>query len=214
MQYCGFSNFYSAMSGDIDNLSAMGEMEEMWSNQRPRTQGKEEEMHGSHHGLRDLTGREQSVLSLLAEGKTDSEIADTLGIHVCTTNTHVSNILGKLGVQNRVQAAVRWDRYTRRRASAARRPPARRVMRKTVKARPEEMDLPFTDREQEVLVLLAKGYTNQRVARALNIGARTAAFHVENVLEKLAVSNRTEAVVRAIQLRQLNVMGFPFTPSK
>ena len=60
--------------------------------------------------LRDLTCREREVLALLAEGRTDLEIAEALCISTCTASTHVRNLLGKLGVKNRVQAAVLWDR--------------------------------------------------------------------------------------------------------
>ncbi len=55
----------------------------------------------------DLTEREGEVLSLLAEGKENSQIAEELFISVQTVKNHVSNILAKLKVDNRVQAAVR-----------------------------------------------------------------------------------------------------------
>lgn len=60
-----------------------------------------------------LTGRERDVLRLLAEGKTDMEIAPALDLSKGTVSTHVRNILAKLNVENRVQAAVAWDRWTR-----------------------------------------------------------------------------------------------------
>lgn len=63
--------------------------------------------------LSDLTGREREVLALLAEGRSNPEIAEALSISVHTANNHVRNILDKLGVNNRVQAAVLWERYVR-----------------------------------------------------------------------------------------------------
>lgn len=63
--------------------------------------------------MRNLTVREREVLALVAEGKTNSEIAETLSIERVTVNTHVHNLLGKLGVRNRVQAAILWERYKR-----------------------------------------------------------------------------------------------------
>ena len=57
----------------------------------------------------------------------------------------------------------------------------------------------LTDREIEVLRLMAKGWTNARIARELGIRERTVAFHVEKVLAKLGAGNRTEAVVEAIR---------------
>lgn len=53
-----------------------------------------------------LTDRETEVLRLLAEGQANKEIARTLTIGEKTVKTHVSNILGKLGVQSRTQAAL------------------------------------------------------------------------------------------------------------
>lgn len=53
-----------------------------------------------------LTERETDVLRLLAEGKANKEIAQALGIGEKTVKTHVSNILAKLGVQSRTQAAL------------------------------------------------------------------------------------------------------------
>ena len=55
----------------------------------------------------DLTGREQEVLTLLCQRfRTDAEIADQLFISPYTVGKHVSNLLGKLGVANRRQAAA------------------------------------------------------------------------------------------------------------
>jgi DNA-binding NarL/FixJ family response regulator len=55
---------------------------------------------------RELTGRELDVLKLLAEGKGNIEIADVLAISPKTVQHHVSNILDKVGAENRIQAAV------------------------------------------------------------------------------------------------------------
>jgi DNA-binding NarL/FixJ family response regulator len=54
-----------------------------------------------------LSARELEVLERVAEGKTDHEIADELSIGPASVRNHVSNILIKLQVENRVQAAVR-----------------------------------------------------------------------------------------------------------
>jgi DNA-binding NarL/FixJ family response regulator len=53
-----------------------------------------------------LTDRETDVLKLLAAGKANKEIASELSIGEKTVKTHVSAILGKLGVQSRTQAAL------------------------------------------------------------------------------------------------------------
>ncbi|MBL8100804.1 MAG: response regulator transcription factor [Anaerolineales bacterium] len=56
----------------------------------------------------------------------------------------------------------------------------------------------LTHQELETLKLLAKGWTNQQIALALDISTNTAAFHVTNVMKKLGVSSRMEAAVWAI----------------
>lgn len=53
-----------------------------------------------------LTDREMEVLLLIAQGKSNQEIADELFIALKTVKTHVSNILSKLEVQDRTQAVV------------------------------------------------------------------------------------------------------------
>jgi len=59
--------------------------------------------------LTKLTHREREVLAGLVEGKTDPEIAQRLRVSKYTISTHVRNLLKKLEVDNRVQAAVLWE---------------------------------------------------------------------------------------------------------
>ena len=54
----------------------------------------------------DLTNREQEILMLIAQGNSNQEIADALFITLKTVKTHVSNILAKLEVDDRTQAAI------------------------------------------------------------------------------------------------------------
>jgi DNA-binding NarL/FixJ family response regulator len=61
---------------------------------RPRTAGA------------DLTPREREVLSLIAQGASNRQIAETLVVSERTARTHVSAILGKLGLASRTQAAL------------------------------------------------------------------------------------------------------------
>ena len=53
---------------------------------------------------------------------------------------------------------------------------------------------PLTERESEVLGLLAKGLANKQIAAALGISEHTVKFHVSSIYSKLNVTNRTEAV--------------------
>ncbi len=57
----------------------------------------------------------------------------------------------------------------------------------------------LTVREREILALLAKGYDNQRIADESFISLKTVKTHVSNILSKLSVSDRTQAVVYAFQ---------------
>jgi NarL family two-component system response regulator LiaR len=61
--------------------------------------------------INELTARELTVLKLLAKGYSDQRIADDLLISVRTVSAHVHNILGKLGLENRTQAALYALRY-------------------------------------------------------------------------------------------------------
>lgn len=54
----------------------------------------------------DLTEREMEVLQLIAKGKSNQEVADELFIGIKTVKFHVTNILAKLGVEDRTQAAI------------------------------------------------------------------------------------------------------------
>jgi NarL family two-component system response regulator LiaR len=59
------------------------------------------------------------------------------------------------------------------------------------------VDFHLTDRELEVLVLLAEGLTNQQSAQKLSISQSTLKFHMTNIFEKLGVQTRSEALVLA-----------------
>ena len=59
------------------------------------------------------------------------------------------------------------------------------------------VDFQLTDRELEVLVLLAEGLTNQQSAAKLSISQSTLKFHMNNIYQKLGVQTRSEALVLA-----------------
>ena len=58
----------------------------------------------------------------------------------------------------------------------------------------------ITPREAEVLKLLARGKTNPQIAQDLEVSRGTVKIHVQNIISKLGVSDRTQAAVRAIEL--------------
>ncbi len=66
--------------------------------------------------------------------------------------------------------------------------------------RPEALPQSFpdlTDREREILDLIAQGRSNAEIARELSLSAKTVANHVSNILSKLQVADRAQAMLRA-----------------
>ena len=58
----------------------------------------------------------------------------------------------------------------------------------------------LTDREQEVLKLIAHGFSNKEISCRLVISESTVQNHVHHIYEKLGISNRVQAVAHALQL--------------
>ena len=68
--------------------------------------------------------------------------------------------------------------------------------------RPSDLPLspdPLSDRELEVLRLVARGLTNQEIADTLIIGERTVGNHISSILSKLHLANRTQAALYALR---------------
>ena len=57
----------------------------------------------------------------------------------------------------------------------------------------------LTQREKQVIALLAEGASNKLIARRLDISVHTAKFHVAAILEKLGAVNRTDAIAIAMR---------------
>ena len=77
----------------------------------------------------------------------------------------------------------------------------RRLMQEFTPSKPrtEPAQEPLSDREIEVLRLVAKGYSNHTIAEHLIISPKTAKTHVSNILSKLGLASRTQAAVYALK---------------
>lgn len=77
----------------------------------------------------------------------------------------------------------------------------RRLMQEftPAKPKPESTSEPLSEREIEVLKLVARGCSNQQIAEQLIISPKTAKTHVSNILSKLGLASRTQAAVYALK---------------
>ncbi len=69
----------------------------------------------------------------------------------------------------------------------------------TLSGRTPSTDCPLSEREMQVLALIAEGRTNQEIADRLILSPTTIKTHVQNILQKLDVSDRTQAAVYAVR---------------
>jgi two-component system NarL family response regulator len=58
----------------------------------------------------------------------------------------------------------------------------------------------LTEREVELLRLLAAGRSNKDIAQTLSLSENTVKYHIKNILQKLDVHNRTEAAAHAVRI--------------
>ena len=66
-------------------------------------------------------------------------------------------------------------------------------------------DNPLTERERELLDLLALGYSNKELASAFSISIKTIEYHISSIFKKTHASKRTEAVVNASKFEWLKI---------
>ena len=82
-------------------------------------------------------------------------------------------------------------------------PQVARLLARRIRTRRDDAPAhePLTEREREVLSLVAKGHSNKEIAALLDITERTARTHVSNILGKLDLASRTQAALWAIEHR-------------
>ncbi len=74
-----------------------------------------------------------------------------------------------------------------------------RLLKHMTSSEPSADPILLSEREIEILKLVASGKSNQSIADQLSISENTVKYHLKNILQKLGVSNRTEAVTIAMQ---------------
>lgn len=92
-------------------------------------------------------------------------------------------------IQTAMRGESAWTREELRRVTGALATP--RIV--------SDVEVPLTQRESEVLRQLANGLTNKEIAQALNISYETVKEHVQHILRKIGVSDRTQAAVWAVR---------------
>lgn len=92
-------------------------------------------------------------------------------------------------IRTAVRGELNWSRDELRRVTGALSTP--RIV--------SDVEVPLTQRESEVLEQLANGLTNKEIALALGISYETVKEHVQHILHKIGVSDRTQAAVWAVR---------------
>ena len=104
-----------------------------------------------------------------------------------------------LAMRSIAAGASWWDELATSQIQAAMAQSGESSVPKPVTSRGDGAIEELTQREQEILSLIAQGYSNQDIAHALHIAPGTVRVHVHAILQKLGVRDRTQAVVRLLQ---------------
>ncbi len=132
-------------------------------------------------GALPLTVREAEVLAWATLGHTNARIATRLVVSELTVKKHMENVLRKLGVRNRIEAAA-LARTTWARASVEPPSPSRSELRSAL-----------TARQREVLSTAAAGRSRRSIADELGIAPGTVKRHLEDAYRRLGVEGRAPA---------------------
>lgn len=154
-----------------------------------------------------LTHQQRRVLVLLCQGRTNKQIAESLGLKEPTVKTHVSGVLRRLGVKSRTQAVLLCQHGARRKGSQEM--PLRAVGRPCGESGGlSRRLLLLTERELQVLQMVRQGLFNKQIAFALGVCQATVKAHVGEILRKLGVTTRTQIVIEVSKLNS-GALGAP-----
>ena len=145
----------------------------------------------------DLTEREREVLRRITDGQSTRQIARGLDITPSTARTHAQNVLVKLGVRSRVQAAAAVAAPATRTPVplSAPAPPHVPAAGPSALSPPSTVDPLSTlaPRERDVLACMVEGLTRAAIADRLCLSPHTVRTHAHNILGKLGVHSTLEA---------------------
>ena len=75
---------------------------------------------------------------------------------------------------------------------------------KRIQRENSDVNLDLSEREQQILQLIADGQMNKEIARSLTISTETVKWHIKNIYAKLKVNSRTQAMSRALEMKLLD----------
>lgn len=155
-------------------------------------------------GSANLTNKEREFIQLVGEGCTGEEIAERLAANEEATPSLQQRVLEKLDLSSIAElteyaGAQKWFAGQEEIESAVHQA-AVSSNKKTRPPGPRTLIEPLTNREQDVLALLAQRLYDKEIADELSVAVTTVKTHVGNILQKLAVGNRREATEKAKEL--------------
>jgi len=155
--------------------------------------------------LMDIRMLESDGLSALERIRTNAPDIPVVMLSTHDNPTYIARSLA-LGAKDYVLKGASRDVLLDaiRRAVSGESPPSDSVVAPVLEAMqkrqlPESDDIPLTKREMQVLRHVALGLSNREIGKSLTISIETVKEHVQNILRKLEVSDRTQAAVWAVK---------------
>lgn len=207
-------------AGLVQDVGRVAVSSRIWNQERPLSEGERVHVESHSYFTQRILGRIPALSDLADLACCHHERSDGSGYHRQLSGSSLSPLAALLAA---AETYVTWGEERPHRVpltTADRHRQLREVARSgglpedavdAVLAAADETPLPprpkagLTDREREVLEVVAQGLTNAAAARRLGISPKTVNTHLEHVYAKLAVSTRASAVVAATQRGWISV---------